>query len=109
MDRRMVLGSFAAFFAAASFPFIAAFRQGKGNRAVARIGRIYLSKVPDEADAGLLRALIGATAPGQRNGDWKAHFDGLKRSDFSKGDTVIIDGWLLARCEARFCALFSFA
>ncbi|MFZ9004421.1 MAG: hypothetical protein ACO20F_07490 [Robiginitalea sp.] len=27
--------------------------------------------------------------------------------DFEKGDTVMVDGWILSRTEARQCALFS--
>ncbi len=109
MDRRTVLGSLAALFATASFPFAETFRHAGGYGAATRIGRIYLSKVPNEADADLLRELIGVVPFARESGDWKAHFDHLKREDFSKADTIIVDGWLLARCEARFCALLTFA
>jgi hypothetical protein len=27
------------------------------------------------------------------------------RQDFARGDTVLIDGWVLARTECRLCAL----
>lgn len=109
MNRRMILKAFAACFAAASFPSIEAFYRGGGRGAAARIGQVYLSNVPDEADARLLRGLLGSAPSDRRDGDWKAHFDSLKQSDFSKGDAVVIDGWLFARCEARFCALLTFA
>jgi hypothetical protein len=33
--------------------------------------------------------------------------DQLVLADFARGDTVLLDGWLLARTEARQCALCS--
>lgn len=32
-----------------------------------------------------------------------------RERDFARGDTVLIDGWILARTEARLCALTIFA
>jgi hypothetical protein len=32
-----------------------------------------------------------------------------RRHDFAAGDTVIIGGWILARTEARLCALATLA
>jgi hypothetical protein len=35
--------------------------------------------------------------------------DMKRRHDFSIGNTVTVDGWLLARTEARLCALATLA
>jgi len=72
-----------------------------GRAALARQGATYLAAHPLERDPGLLlrllvtdgavplpAALLAAIAR-----DWRQH------------DVVVLDGWLLARSEARICAL----
>jgi hypothetical protein len=78
------------------------------NRAAARaIGRRYLADHPDEADAGrLAHQLFGkdGAAP-VTAADLRRAVDAARSRDFARSDTVVIDGWLLARSEARLCAL----
>lgn len=68
---------------------------GRGARARAdpaaamlRVGRRYLAEFPHEADPAWLRAHIGGA-----------------EGYFRRGDTLWLHGWLLARSEARLCAL----
>jgi hypothetical protein len=68
---------------------------------LARQGAIYLDAHPAERDPAVLSRLLalGAATPVQQRllaaiaGDWNRH------------DIVTVDGWLLARSEARLCAL----
>ena len=82
-----------------------------GSPSARALGRSYLAGHPDEADAARLVDSLGALLPpGAR-----ALPDGaiaLRRSvrekvreDFETEHTVWVEGWLLARTEARLCAL----
>jgi hypothetical protein len=79
-----------------------------GPDAVRRLGQRYRASVPGESDAPQLNAAIQTSRP------WTARI-GLShpamadqiRDDFDAGRTVIVDGWLLSRTEARQCALYS--
>lgn len=83
-----------------------------------RLGRHYLADTPDERDPATLLArlsldrLISASGdPARQGGFWRAvETDALKarrEQEFASGETVIVDGWLLARTEARLCALLT--
>ena len=74
---------------------------------VRRLGAWYRQMVPAENDAQALRA---ALAKEDRRGirlPWTKRTPlGLRVSDdFADGRTVLVDGWLLSRTEARQCAL----
>jgi len=74
------------------------------------IGTRYLVIAPEERDAAFLaRHLFAGVADGPHHA---AGMSALRQAigahrqrDFTTGDTVIIDGWILARTEARLCAL----
>ncbi len=69
------------------------------------VGRRYLELYPDEADRARLRAgLIGPARPLDREA-LRARLARRCGQDFRDGNTVIVDGWVLARTEARACAL----
>jgi len=71
----------------------------------ARLGRSYLAARPFEADrAALARALgtVGASAP-----TIASRLDLQRRRDFARGEIVVVEGWVLARSEARACALLA--
>lgn len=65
-----------------------------------RLGRAYLRCCPEEAEPGVLRRRLGLdrAAPAQ---DWSV----AMAADFKAGRTVLVDGWVLSRTEARLCAL----
>ena len=69
------------------------------------IGRRYLETYPSESDPDFLWAqVLGDLA----SGDSAALASKLRESrqrDFHNDDIVILDGWILARSEARTCAL----
>ncbi len=71
----------------------------------AHIGTWYLEIEPEEADVTtLVRALVGPAQERPRTMG-RHHLESMVREDFARGDTVAIGGWILARSEARACAL----
>lgn len=68
------------------------------------VGARYLATHPDDADP---EALLAALPP--VDGDPTAAAAALVRSDFARGDTVVVDGWVLARSEARASAILALA
>lgn len=70
--------------------------------AAAAVGRHYLRTVPAENDRGLLLERLGGSASLT-----KARIADLVEADFGDGRTVLIDGWVMSRSEARVCALYA--
>ena len=76
------------------------------RRGAKAVGRRYLEQVPHERDAGfLVRALFGDGEPAVSGRGMRRQVALRAREDFGRDDAVVIDGWILARSEARFCAL----
>jgi hypothetical protein len=74
-----------------------------------RLGRAYLAVRPEEADAALLLRELGYLTeerPGATGPDdlCRALVDACA-ADFAEGRVVRVGGWILARTEARACAL----
>lgn len=72
---------------------------------ISGIGSRYRELWPEENNATILKKIIG-----KKTGDGRDVVRAIQlavHEDFTKGDSVIIDGWILARTEARQCALFS--
>jgi PST family polysaccharide transporter len=74
------------------------------------IGARYLAQAAHECDAVVLAAELpaGCVVPPASHHDLagiRKSIDSQRERDFANGDTVIIDGWILARTEARLCAL----
>jgi hypothetical protein len=82
---------------------VAVFREPESARV---IGRAYLRQAPEEADSARLVALIH---PGDcsslGDAELRRAVIARQRADFGSGRTVLLDGWLLSRTEARLCAL----
>lgn len=74
---------------------------------IARIGHAYLAGVPDEADRDRLRDLLAeAGAPGLEGGEEElARLEPVVRAEARDDELVIVDGWVLARSEARAAGL----
>jgi hypothetical protein len=73
------------------------------------IGRRYLTLYPEKANRGVLLAELKMTYP-LLAGHWTQLKKALyqrRQQQFLESDTVIIDGWILARCEAQLCALLA--
>jgi hypothetical protein len=76
------------------------------RRGAQAVGRRYLAQAPHERDAGfLVQALFGDAGPATSARDMRRQIARRAREDFGRDDAVVIDGWILARSEARFCAL----
>lgn len=72
------------------------------------VGERYLALMPQERDQALLRrALFGSGASGRSPSPeaLRLQISALRERDFTTGDTVMIDGWMMARSEARLCAM----
>jgi hypothetical protein len=80
--------------------------------AACALGRSYRARFPEEEKqavlTGLLCSSLGLGVRGIAAQDTDAllsRLDSRVREDFSCGDTVQVNGWVLARTEARLCAL----
>ena len=71
---------------------------------VLAVGRAYLRDVPEEANMGVLLARLPVP-----DGDVVAAARSRVATDFGARHTVSVDGWVLARSEARAAALLSLA
>ncbi len=85
------------------------------RRSARIVGREYLRSRPYEADAALLVRLLeeslGAPRPQPDSGSAEILRRALRRSieaDYLAGRTLQLRGWVLARTEARLCALTRF-
>ena len=75
---------------------------GEVTSGVIAIGEAYMSVEPTEADLGALLAALPAP-----DGDVVAAARAMIKADFSTGNVVSIDGWVLARSEARAAAVLA--
>jgi hypothetical protein len=74
------------------------------------LGARYLRMAPEEADGAALAAELFshlAEQPGTaiQFAEIGRTLAERRERDFAAGDTVIVGGWILARTEARLCAL----
>ena len=80
---------------------------------IAALGRSYLTAVPNENSSEKLMDKLLLDVEENiiaKNTDEAVLMELLNQkvlSDFEKGETVILDGWVLSKTEARQCALFS--
>lgn len=83
--------------------------------AAKRFGASYLRSYPDEAEVEILvrqidAALISEYGQGMNIDDpllLAKHLDQQIRNEFSRGDVVQVDGWILSRSETRLYALMA--
>ncbi len=89
-------------------PIAGLLRHIKAARAV---GVAYLAIAPQERSAAMLSQLLfGGMSTNGPNSDvhtqqLRQAIEARRQRDFANGETVILDGWLMARTEARLCAL----
>jgi hypothetical protein len=79
------------------------------------LGRAYRAQYPQEADAATLTTLLwrdlglsdvpGLQVDAPSREQLSAALDARVREQFGGGDWVKLQGWMLARTEARLCAL----
>lgn len=70
------------------------------------IGKKYLSQFPEENNRRKLVRLLGDNLTSENN-DVSTALAEVIDKDFQEDRMVTVDGWVLARTEARQCALFS--
>ena len=82
--------------------FLSIFLDGKS---ISLIGDQYLKQVPNENSERILVSLL----PNDSSSDINSvqFVQQQITNDFKSGETIIIDGWILSKTEARQCALFS--
>ena len=69
------------------------------------IGKVYLSAYPDDRNETLiLKDLLGSTRLHGPD-DLRRRIAKRREQDFMEGEVVVVDGWILARSEARAAAL----
>lgn len=77
------------------------------------LGRLYLQSSPEETRRTLMAALFGESSwDGVKSKPADELIQRLRAAcarDFEAGNLVLLDGWLLARSEARFLALTAIA
>lgn len=69
------------------------------------IGKAYLSAYPDERDRILILKELLGPAKLRGPGDLRRRIAKCREEDFIKGEVVVVDGWILAKSEARAAAL----
>ena len=79
--------------------------------AVRTVGRRYLELAGNETDRARLSDLIfgNAELPDMSFWSLQRHIAAGRARDYAAGDTIMLDGWILSRTEARLCALCSLA
>jgi hypothetical protein len=78
------------------------------NAAMISVGRAYLDQTPHEADAARLRQLLDLAAEVRAStlpDPVKERLAARQSEDFRTGQTVLVQGWVLSRTEARLYAL----
>lgn len=72
------------------------------------IGRRYLKRYPDDTASRALASDLRRVGAGDPEAARRA-LRARVRQDFARGDTVMIEGWVLARSECRACAALALA
>lgn len=75
------------------------------RNAAKEVGRRYLVLESNEADIAVLLAALPANEPDINMRTLRAAIQRRRERDFREGNVVLIDGWVMARTEARLCAL----
>lgn len=117
LTRRAILGGLAAAFnllpaaalARSGFPLAVATPPALKS-SWRKIGRRYLAQTPGERDRRTLEAMLPdgchrLVTRGTCDTSALQAFYRRRSDEFRTGDTVVVHGWVLARSEARLCAL----
>jgi hypothetical protein len=76
------------------------------SRSIIGIGQKYLADSPQENNVEILASLVGAGLNPKAD-TFFADLDRKITEEYRNGQWVEVSGWLLARTEARQCALYS--
>lgn len=76
------------------------------NETIKKIGNQYRLQMPSEnSERSLVKNLKAVTSEVSLAN--APNLEEIIKKDFETGNTIIVDGWILSRTEARQCALFS--
>lgn len=75
--------------------------------AVNVIGGHYIRICPREASTTWLELVLFGDAELNGVEEVRAHLASRRQKEFLNDEVVVLEGWILARCEARACALIS--
>jgi hypothetical protein len=76
-------------------------------KTIAAAGKAYLALRPGESNSDKLKAILLPSNEQATDVNNIARSLSVRvKNDFQAGDTVTVSGWVLARTEARQCALF---
>ena len=83
------------------------------GKTIKELGKRYLQKFSDENDKKKLKDILLTDFDGKKinPNDETLILEFLHNKiheEFSKDQTIILDGWVISRTEGRQCALFSF-
>ncbi len=70
-----------------------------------RIGHVYLAAYPEDRSLNGLAVDFMGSNTHYDTGRLRKKIADLRVRDFTIADTIIVEGWILARVEARICAL----
>lgn len=73
----------------------------RGHPHVAQIGRMYLKIAQGERNLAYLENVLETESP-----EFERNMQGRIRDEYRAGLTLTIDGWVIARTEARLSAAF---
>lgn len=77
---------------------------GFDRPALITLGGAYLATHPDERTVMALDAAVQDARGGRWPWSVSRDLPAILAHEFETGDTVLVDGWLLSRTEARLCA-----
>jgi len=83
------------------------------EKTIMEIGQAYGKTYPDEYSISDLEKLLtktetGKTIAGSETAEMiNSTLNEMVKKDFQTGDTVVLNGWILSKTEARQCALFT--
>jgi hypothetical protein len=78
-----------------------------GPDVIRSIGQQYRIQVPHEDDIRILQHLLKVDSSQWRLTRMNYPMAEASREEFASGRVLVVDGWVIARSEARQCALFS--
>jgi len=83
------------------------------EKTIMEIGQAYGKTYPDEYSISDLEKLLTKTETGKSIAGSESTeminstLNAMVKKDFQTGDTVVLNGWILSKTEARQCALFT--
>lgn len=88
-------------------PDLAPVARSADHAALRRVGRRYLEVEPADSDPPRLARALEAAGIDRADTGGPSGLRAAAIRDYRSGDTVLLDGWLVSRTEARYAALLT--